>query len=89
MVDTLFEEIRLRRIRIRHVGVAASNIEPLNWQATVFNRRTRQEALNTTIDAIRKKFGFMAILPAETIELRRKYRMEPNGYVLHNPALTR
>jgi DNA polymerase-4 len=89
MVDTLFEEIRLRRIRIRHVGVAASNIEPLNWQATLFNQRTRQEALNTTIDAIRKKFGFMAILPAETIELRRKYRMEPNGYVLHNPALTR
>lgn len=89
MVDTLFDEIRLRRIRIRHVGVAASNIEPLNWQATLFNQRTRQEALNTTIDAIRKKFGFMAILPAETIELRRKYRMEPNGYVLHNPALTR
>jgi DNA polymerase-4 len=89
MVDTLFDEIRLRRIRIRHVGVAASNIEPLNWQATLFNQRTRQEALNTTIDAIRKKFGFMAILPAETIELRRKYRIEPNGYVLHNPALTR
>jgi DNA polymerase-4 len=89
MVRTLFQEIHLRRIRIRHVGVAASNIEALNWQAKLFNERTRQEALTSTIDAIREKFGFMSILPAETIELRRKYRMEPNGFVLHNPALTR
>jgi DNA polymerase-4 len=89
MVETLFEEIRLRRIRIRHVGIAVSNIEALNWQAKLFNERTRQEALNMTIDAIREKFGFMSILPAETIKLKRKYRMEPNGYVLHNPALTR
>ncbi len=44
---------------------------------------------NTKIDEIREKFGFMSILPAETIELKRKYRMEPNGYVLHNPALTK
>jgi DNA polymerase-4 len=89
MVHTLFEEIRLRRIRIRHVGVAVTNIEPVNWQRTLFNERDRRESLNTTIDLIREKFGFMSILPAETIELRRKYRMEPNGYVLHNPALTR
>jgi hypothetical protein len=31
----------------------------------------------------------MTIIPAETIELKKKYRMEPNGYILHNPALTR
>ena len=89
MVNTLFEEIRLRRVRLRHVGIAASNIEPYNWQSSLFNQQTRAETLNTTIDAIREKFGFMALLPAETIELKRKYRMEPNGYVLHNPALTR
>jgi DNA polymerase-4 len=89
MADTLFEEIRLRRIRIRHVGVAVTQITPLNWQASLFNQRNRQESLNTTIDEIREKFGFMAILPAETIALRKRYRMEPSGYVLHNPALTR
>jgi DNA polymerase-4 len=89
MVDQIFEEISLRRIRLRHVGVAASHIEPYNWQGSLFNQKTREESLNTTIDAIREKFGFMSILPAETIELKRKYRMEPNGYILHNPALTR
>ena len=89
MADTLFDEVRLRRIRIRHVGVAVTQITPLNWQTSMFNEKNRQESLNTTIDQLREKFGFMAVLPAETIELKRKYRMEPSGYVLHNPALTR
>jgi DNA polymerase-4 len=88
-VQALFEEMHLRRIRIRHVGVAASNIDPLHWQVTMFDQRSRQEALNSTLDIIRNKFGFMSILPAETIELKRKYRLQPNGYILHNPALTR
>jgi DNA polymerase-4 len=89
LAETLFDEIRLRRVRVRHVGVAVTQISPLNWQASLFNSKNRQESLNTTIDQIREKFGFMTIIPAETIELKRKYRMEPNGYVLHNPALTR
>ena len=89
LAETLFDEIRLRRVRIRHVGVAVTQISQLNRQASLFNSKNRQESLNTTIDQIREKFGFMTIIPAETIELKRKYRMEPNGYVLHNPALTR
>jgi DNA polymerase-4 len=89
LAETLFDEIRLRRVRIRHVGVAVTQISPLNWQASLFNGKNRQESLNSIIDQLRDKFGFMAILPAETIELKRKYRMEPSGYVLHNPALTR
>jgi DNA polymerase IV len=89
MVDTLYKEIHFRRIRVRHVGVGVTNIELRNRQMSFFNERTRQEMLNTSIDEIREKFGFMSILPAETIELKRKYRMEPNGYVLHNPALTK
>jgi len=89
MVGALYKEIHFRRIRIRHVGVGVTNIEPRNWQMSFFNDRTRQEMLNASIDEIREKFGFMSILPAETIELKRKYRMDSNGYILHNPALTR
>ena len=89
MVDTLYREIHFRRIRVRHVGVGVTNIQLRNWQVSFFNERTRQEMLNTSIDEIREKFGFMSILPAETIELKRKYRMDPNGYILHNPALTK
>ena len=89
LAETLFDEIRLRRVRIRHVGVAVTQISPLNWQVSLFNNKNRQESLNSIIDQLREKFGFTTILPAETIELRKKYRMEPSGYVLHNPALTR
>lgn len=89
LVNTLYNEIHFRRIRIRHVGVSVTNIELQNWQMNFFNEQTRQEMLNSTIDKIREKFGFMAIVPAETIELKRKYRMQANGYVLHNPALTK
>ena len=89
MVRTLFRELRLRRIRLRHVGVTAQRLSFENWQASLFQEHSRKKNLNTTLDAIRGKYGFMAILPAETIELKRKYRMQANGYILHNPALTR
>jgi len=88
-VDKIFEAICLRRIRIRHVGVSASNIEPLHYQQFLFNEQTRQESLNTAIDEIRGRFGFMSLMPADTLELQRKYRMDNHGYILHNPALTR
>ncbi len=85
----LFEQLRLRRTRIRHVGVSVTGIEPHNFQRMLFNMETRKELLDAALDEIRDKFGFMAILPADTLQLKSKYRMEPNGYILHNPALTR
>ncbi|MGD9897666.1 MAG: DNA polymerase IV [Calditrichaceae bacterium] len=88
-VSRIFEEISFRRIRIRHVGVTAGHVEPRGFQSYLFDEKTRMEALNTAIDDIRERFGFMALLPADTLELKRKYRMDSNGYILHNPALTR
>ena len=85
----LFEQLRLRRTRIRHVGVSVTDIEPQNFQRMLFDTETRRELLDAALDEIRSKFGFMAILPADTLTLKSKYRMEPNGYILHNPALTR
>jgi DNA polymerase-4 len=89
LVNRIFEEIRLRRIRIRHVGISATNIEPVHYQSYLFSERDRQESLNSAIDDIRQRFGFMSLLPADTLELKRKYRMDSCGYILHNPALTR
>ena len=88
-IDKIFEEIHLRRIRIRHVGVSAGNIEPERYQQFLFDEQTRQELLNGAIDEIRERFGFMSLMPADTLELQRKYRMDSHGYILHNPALTR
>ena len=89
LAGLIFEEIRLRRIRIRHVGIAVTHLEPLNFQRFLFDERNRQESLTSAIDEIRARFGFMALLPANTLELKHKYKMQANGFVLHNPALTR
>lgn len=88
-VEKILSGLPFRRLRIRHVGVAVSLLEWRNLQTKLFNQKTRLELLAAAIDEIRKKFGFMAILPAETLELQQKYRLEKNGYVLHSPALTR
>ncbi len=87
--EALFEKLRLRRTRIRHVGVSVTDIRPRDFQQELFDMRTRTELLDAALDEIRSKYGFMAILPAETLQLKSKYRMEANGYILHNPALTR
>jgi len=88
-VEKIVTRIPLRRLRIRHVGVQVSQLEWSNFQMQLFDDTVRQELLDSAIDEIRQKFGFMAILPADTLELRKKYRIEKGGYVLHSPALTR
>ncbi|RMG68050.1 MAG: DNA polymerase IV [Calditrichaeota bacterium] len=88
-VQRLVTRIPFRRLRIRHVGVQVSQIEWRNLQLQLFSQEDRLESLDEAIDQIREKFGFTAILPADTLELRKKYRMEKSGYVLHSPALTR
>jgi DNA polymerase-4 len=88
MVDTLFQETPFRRLRVRRAGLVVSKIERKNWQGELFDERTRRETLETTIDEIRRRFGFTAIMPASLVNLQTEYRMEKSGYVLHAPALT-
>ncbi len=94
--QTLFAEakeivarIPFRRLRIRLVGVWVTQMEWRDFQLSLFDEENRLELLDQAVDEIRQRFGFMAILPAETLELRHKYRIEKNGFVLHSPALTR
>jgi len=89
MVQTIFDDMTLRRIRIRHVGVSATNIRPNNYQQFLFSEKSRKESLNSAIDELREKFGFMSVMPADTLKLKSKYRNDAHGYILHNPALTR
>lgn len=85
----IIKQMPFRRMRIRHVGIKATHIEWDNDQLQLFDEQKRVEALDTAVDDIRKRFGFTAILPADTMMLQKKYRMEKNGFVLHSPALTR
>ncbi len=88
-VQQQVERIPFRRQRVRHVGVQVSQLQWRNWQLRLFDDHQREELLEAAVDTIRRKFGFMAILPADTLELRKRYRMDKSGYILHSPALTK
>ncbi len=88
-IEQRIRDLPWRRLRVRHVGVQVNHIEWSDLQPRLFDDQQRQELLDAAVDAIRQKFGFMAILPANTLELRKKYRIEKSGYILHSPALTR
>lgn len=89
MVETLHSETPFRRLRVRRAGLAVSKIDSKNCQGELFNEHSRRQSLETTIDEIRRRFGFTAIMPASMANLQKHYRMEKSGYVLHAPALTK
>jgi DNA polymerase-4 len=88
MVDTLFEETPFRRLRMRRAGLTVSRIATRDGQGELFEERCRQETLDSTVDDIRRRFGFTAIMPASLVNLQSHYRIEKSGFVLHAPALT-
>lgn len=77
-----------RRVRIRLVGIRVTQIDWRDEQMGIFSAPTLGVNINQAIDEIRAKFGFMSILPAETLNLQHKYKVEKSGFVLHSPALT-
>ena len=87
-VQKLFAQAGGRRLRIRHVHISVSDLEPAHWQPDFFAADKRREDLLQSIDEIRARFGFSAVLPAKTQILRTKYRMDKHGYILHTPSLS-
>ncbi len=88
MMQQLNGQLRQRRVRIRYVHISVSDIEPENWQPDFFALNTKTKNLLASVDEIRNRFGFTAILPAETHTLKSKYRIDKNGYILHTPSLS-
>ncbi len=86
--EELFGKLPVRRERFRFVQVQVSGCEPAAWQGQLFPFEEKQKTLHGSIDAIRSRYGFMAILPAKTLLLQTNYRMDSHGYILHTPSLS-
>ncbi len=86
--ETLFWKLPARRERFRFVQVQVSGCEPAAWQKQLFPFEEKQKTLHGSIDAIRHRYGFMAILPAKTLLLQTSYQMDSHGYILHTPSLS-
>jgi DNA polymerase-4 len=89
LINHLLKKAPLRKIRIRHVGVQVSQLQWENWQLSLFENLEQKKSLTAAVEGIRRRFGFMSILPAENLILQKKYKMDKQGYILHSPALTK
>jgi len=88
-VDLLYGQMARRRVRIRHLSVRVLRLQKKENQHTLFYEVSRQEELHLAIEELRRRYGFMAVMPADTLKLKSAYRNDVHGYILHNPALTR
>ncbi len=86
--EDIFHTLHLRRARVRFVRVQLGGLEPEAWQPQLFQFEKKEKSLNKTIDKIRRRFGFMSILPAKTLLLQSNYQMDSYGYILHTPSLS-
>ena len=87
----LFDRLFTRRLRVRLVGIALSNLSPrLARQATLFDEQPflRKDRLYRSIDLVRLRFGFSSLFTGKAIELIRTLNHDQNGFILRTPSLT-
>jgi DNA polymerase-4 len=77
------QAVRLIGIGVSGFCEAASQLDMLDTQAA------RQEILETTIDRIRRKYGFTAIQTGRTLKLKDIFGHGEGSYKLTTPSLSR
>ena len=80
-----------RRTALRHIGVTLSKFFPAASEARLFETPTdaKRRSLNTTLDAIRNRYGHASIVAGESIELLGKLKQNDYGFILRTPSLTK
>ncbi len=71
VVRDLFQRARRRRLPIRLLGVALSNLGLYNEQLSLFDNH---EAMHSAVDSIRQRYGYDALRRALTVSERRPSR---------------
>ncbi len=89
VVQKLYDNAAVRRTNVRLAGVQISRLRRKQPYLLMDNRERQSEKLNTAVSAIRERFGFSAILPAQNLLLKKQYGIDKNGFILHSPAMTR
>jgi DNA polymerase-4 len=87
----IFNRLFTRRMRVRLVGVALSNLTPETaHQTSLFEeeRFSRRERLYRGIDRVRERFGFSALFTGRAVELVKSLERDENGFILRTPSLT-
>jgi len=86
----LKKELAQEKQAVRLIGIGVSNLAEAGRQLDMLDPSARrQEKLNTTIDRIRKKYGFTSIQTGRTLRLKDLFPPDDDGYTLQTPGLSR
>lgn len=80
-----------RRLPLRYIGVEFTGLAPAAPQLQLFTEPAaeRGRKLDACADAIRARFGFLAIRPGATLVLDGQFTHDQENYHLRTPCLTR
>jgi DNA polymerase-4 len=86
-LDRLYQ----RRLPLRFLGVELAPLVPPDREATLFAdaQEERQRRLLEVKDAIRRRFGFTALLQGDTLPLAGRLDRDRENFRLRTPCLTR
>ena len=86
-----FARLYLRRLPLRLLGVELSPLQPAGLQAGLFPDPAVERArrLAECKDAVRKRFGFMALLSGSALVLNGRLERDRENFRLRTPCLTR
>lgn len=88
-IKTMFLSLHKRRLGIRFVGVALSNLKnTASDQSFILDRTEKNQRLLESVDDIRGRFGFLALTTGRTVMLEERYRKTVTGYELRTPGLS-
>jgi hypothetical protein len=85
------ERAYLRRLPLRLLGVELEPLAARDRQGELFTEpeQERRKQLRTCKDAIRQRFGFMALTSGTALELKDRLEHDRDNFRLRTPCLTR
>jgi len=86
-----FARLGTRRLPLRLLGITLSPVVAPDGQAGLFPdpAEERRRRLNDCVDAVRRRFGFLALTSGASLVLSEKLERDRENYKLRTPCLTR
>jgi len=87
----LFDRVHTRRVGIRLVGARLSHLEPGGRQLDLFDEadHDRRAAYYRSVDRVRDRFGFSALVTGRAIDLLATHERDARGFRLRTACLSR
>jgi DNA polymerase-4 len=86
-----FERLYVRRLPLRLLGVELTSLTPPEGQSSLFPDPEEERARRLTAckDAVRRRFGFMALQSGASLLLAGRLEHDRENFRLRTPCLTR